>query len=84
MNLGLNVFSSSNETRYTAGALIGGGFSITAFSTGFDIGVASGDTGAFETEGTFDDNTFSSTSTTRYEVAEAEGIFDDSFDFTFN
>jgi len=39
---------------------------------------------SFETEGTFDTNTFSSDSTTRYEADEVGvGIFDDTFDFTF-
>ena len=85
MNLDLNVFSSSNGTRYVTDAVDGGGFKIIAFSSGFNINSSvSDDNDAFETDGTFDTNTFSSTSTTRYEFSEQEvGAFDYTLDFTF-
>jgi len=89
MNLDLNVFSSSSGTRY-----IGSGDQITwdtdlitfdSIDVTFDGGLLVDGSGAYETNGTFDTNTFSSESATRYEAAEEVGAggFDYTLDFTF-
>jgi len=66
MNLDLNVFSSSNAERYVV-STAEGAFDFSAFSSAFDIGTLGANDDAFASEGNFDTNTFSSTSTTIYE-----------------
>lgn len=82
MNLDLNVFSSSSATRYIGGDQVTWDSDTTTFDslTTFDGGLI--DEESYETDGVFDTNTFSSTSTTRYSVEEFDSTLDMTLDAT--
>lgn len=78
--MNLNVFESTKSTRYVTGVSGDGPFD-DSFDETFQYTIEV-NTGAFESDGNFDGNVFSSNSTTRYEASEVLTGFDYVLDFT--